>query len=57
MLLGMFFFWYTGKRPLKHCNREKRTYNKRNAAYWEDGITENTVKADENMLERTPSEP
>lgn len=25
---------------LKHCEREKRMYNKRNAAYWEDEITE-----------------
>lgn len=29
---------------LKHRNRQKRTYNIRNAVYWEDGITETWKK-------------
>ena len=44
MLFGMFLFWNTGKRPLKHSNRLKRTYNVRNAVCWEDGITETRKK-------------
>ena len=32
------------QEAIKLCNRERRTYNKRNAVHWEDGITETQKK-------------